>query len=929
QLVHKRKDGTLFPVEISTRLIEFDGRPVFQSFVRDITDRKRAEEQKQLSYDIANASTLFHDSIYEFSRYVHSRIKNHIDAVNFHLTLYDRENEMLKSVYVHDTFNTKVKTYERKFKNGLSEYVISNGKPLLLKISQLKQFIRKEGFTPKGELAQAWMIVPLNTEKRTIGVLTIESITDENAYSTEDIKLLEFISTQIASAVEKQQAIQEITKAHTAIENSMNGVISIDFEGNIVFSNPAAVKMWGFENANEALEARPHMLDYYDKAIHSKVNEILETIKTEGKYFDPEGLECMRKDGTGFIAQISASLVKNKKGDSVGITASFIDITEQKEIEKKYQTLIKTMNEGLIFSDENGILKYFNERFCDLVGYDRSELEGQNSFKLLLDRKDAETMRARVKDREKGVSEKYEIRIKRKKGNWIWCSVSASPVADDKGKFVGVMSTLSDITPLKNAEDQIESLAKSPSENPSPVLRVDKNYNIIYANTAGDMVLKELGLSGKRKITGFLRKSIMRCLKTNETINIDKLVGELHYLFTVTYVSGGPKWFQDIIGKENDYISIVGLDITERVNAEEALAKTEKQYKMLVENMNDGIIRVDNQEIIQYVNQQFCKLSGYTQDELIGNNASELLVDGDIELFKMRRRATRREKGKFENYEFPLKTKAGRKKWVGARGAPIYDDEGKVTGSIGANWDITERKIAERALRATNRELNTFMYKASHDLKGPLSSMFGLINLTREETNDPLVHRYLDLILSSVGKLDNILDDLIQITIIKQGKVQQEPVRISELIKDVLAAFSSLKDFNEVKITVNNKLNSPFACDSRLLKTILRNLLENAIKYRNASIKNSFANIEIHKKGEKILIEIADNGIGIPTKYHGDIFDMFFRANETSKGSGLGLYIVKNAVEKLGGTIKIKSNPNAGTTFTIYLPLDQQLNHEN
>ena len=233
---------------------------------------------------------------------------------------------------------------------------------------------------------------------------------------------------------------------------------------------------------------------------------------------------------------------------------------------------------------------------------------------------------------------------------------------------------------------------------------------------------------------------------------------------------------------------------------------------------------------------------------------------------------------------------------------------------------INEKEEMLAEIQESNKELNTFMYKASHDLRGPLSSMFGLVNIAREETKDPLVHKYLDLIKTSVKKLDNILEELMQITIIKQGKTQREPVKINELIKDVLQTFQSHEHFDEINITVSDKPTSRITCDSRLLKTVFRNLIENAIKYRNIGAENPFVHITVRKKSENILIEIADNGMGIPEKYHGQIFDMFFRANESSKGSGLGLYIVKNAVEKLGGTIQVKSKIKAGTTFSVSLP---------
>ncbi|HIA12874.1 MAG TPA: response regulator [Flavobacteriales bacterium] len=234
--------------------------------------------------------------------------------------------------------------------------------------------------------------------------------------------------------------------------------------------------------------------------------------------------------------------------------------------------------------------------------------------------------------------------------------------------------------------------------------------------------------------------------------------------------------------------------------------------------------------------------------------------------------------------------------------------------------DITSQKQIEKELQMRNHELDTFVYKASHDLRSPLASTLGLINLGRKEIKDKDGLKYLDLIHKSMYKLDEILEDLTQLTIIRQGKTETKPIKVTPFIANIVQAFERDPKFAGIDIRIKSKLKRPLNSDPRLLKTILRNITENAIKYRKHNSKSSYIYISVGSNHKEDIIRIADNGMGIRKTHQKNIFNMFFRATETSKGTGLGLYIVKNAVEKLRGRIEVISKEKTGTTFNLYLP---------
>jgi signal transduction histidine kinase len=228
---------------------------------------------------------------------------------------------------------------------------------------------------------------------------------------------------------------------------------------------------------------------------------------------------------------------------------------------------------------------------------------------------------------------------------------------------------------------------------------------------------------------------------------------------------------------------------------------------------------------------------------------------------------------------------------------------------------------SEQMLIERNRDLDTFIYKASHDLKGPLSSVIGLTNVARLDIRDPKSLEYFELIAKNTHRLDNILHDLLDLTRETKGSITCQPVLFSEMINKVLDILEHLPGYGDMKFNVSVNNTSFFQSDSKLLTSVFQNLIENAIKYRRISEERSVLNIRINGyEGNRVVIEMEDNGLGIPTEVQPRVFDMFFRAHKHSKGSGLGLYIVKTAIEKLGGTITLLSAEAKGTLFTVTLP---------
>lgn len=182
------------------------------------------------------------------------------------------------------------------------------------------------------------------------------------------------------------------------------------------------------------------------------------------------------------------------------------------------------------------------------------------------------------------------------------------------------------------------------------------------------------------------------------------------------------------------------------------------------------------------------------------------------------------------------------------------------------------------------------------------------------------INMYLGLISKSIERLDNYIREVLSISRNNRTMITNEKINFEEIIEEIKEDLAYLDEFKEVQIELNVKKESIFKSDKVRIKAIFDNLISNAIRYHNPYCEKSCVKITIHINEKEAQINITDNGLGISKKHIEYIFDMFYRANDQKMGSGLGLYIVKETVLKLKGTIEIDSLPNKGTTFTIVVP---------
>lgn len=271
-----------------------------------------------------------------------------------------------------------------------------------------------------------------------------------------------------------------------------------------------------------------------------------------------------------------------------------------------------------------------------------------------------------------------------------------------------------------------------------------------------------------------------------------------------------------------------------------------------------------------------------------------------------------------------------------SNGQGIPEDMLPLFDSISSFYDNFERdqKLVERVmdlssdelmesnleLKKLNEEMDRFVYSTSHDLRAPLLSILGLLNIIESENNQYDIKGYLKLLRDSTVKLDRFISDIIDYSRNTRLEITCVEVDFSSLIDDSFKHLNYMPGCSTLLKLINIDEHAKLYSDDRRLSIVFNNIISNAIKYQKSDIEDSYVNIEAEITNTELRVEIADNGIGIEEQYLKNIFDMFYRASPEAKGSGLGLYIVQETLEKLNGSIEVESAIGEGTKFTVVIP---------
>jgi two-component system, sensor histidine kinase and response regulator len=369
----------------------------------------------------------------------------------------------------------------------------------------------------------------------------------------------------------------------------------------------------------------------------------------------------------------------------------------------------------------------------------------------------------------------------------------------------------------------------------------------------------------------------------------------------------------------------------ERKQAEAVLRESEAKYRALVETTPNGITLTDLDGKIILCNQQTADLHGYNNpDDMVGINVYELVKPADRQLALQNTQKTLKD-GRVMNVEYTLIRKDGSQFLAEISATLLRDSSGAPAGFIGSTRDTTERT---RALEAESRLIKLreeFIASVSNDLRNPLFSLMGYLDLLRSgKVNDLNLHNeYLMRATKDANRLLGMVNELLDFSLSESQSLALNYAKVDlvALVQDVLQSFREQADARRISLKYAPRDPSLIAdVDLSRMRRVLINLVENAIKFSEMDDK---VLVKVESMNGNAIINVIDQGCGIPNEDYGKIFDKYYQVNhnpnKTTFGMGLGLYIASLIVEAHGGSISVESKLNTGSKFTVSVPVNRSI----
>lgn len=503
-----------------------------------------------------------------------------------------------------------------------------------------------------------------------------------------------------------------------------------------------------------------------------------------------------------------------------------------------------------------------------------------------------------------------------------------SPV-DGELRILGVSVDLTEVRFLQMEYNQsMEAFQKLVEISPDAIYIQSNAGDILFANPSG---VKLLGASDMKDLLG---KSVMNFIHPDSLNEVQKRIGNSEELNGKVSEQKAITLTGEIIDIEVVSVSfiyngilaeqVIVRDVSDKIKARQALYESREEFRTLTDNSTDIIARINTDLTFVYINKAITAITGKPLNYYSGKTAKEAGFEDHlcmgIEYIVQKTVAIGKATSLyFENPELIDKPF----RYAHVICVPEFDSAKHVTSVLCTVQDITELKENEKQLIQTSKDLDRFVYSASHELRAPLKSILGLANLIKHEIdheNYTDLSEYNSRIERSVKRLDETVQGIIDYSRNARIDIARELISFEDITSSIVENLSSLTNFSRIQFTTEILLDSTFYSDSRRIKIIVSNIISNSIKYADLSKEQSFVKLSIQNSTDGCDIIIRDNGIGIEPKYVQHIFDMFFRATSNNEGDGLGLYIVKETIEKLHGTITVESILKEGSTFKIHLP---------
>jgi PAS domain S-box-containing protein len=748
---------------------------------------------------------------------------------------------------------------------------------------------------------------------------------------------------------------EEVSQA--LLRNAGLGIYIVQ-EGNFLYVNPVFQNLTGYTEEELLGKYSLDLVHPEDREMVKK--KAVENLKSASGSV-PYEYRLVKKNGE--ILRVLEEVTSINYGGKRATVGSFMDITARKELEetikyseKRYRTILNEMQDGYFEVDLGGHVIFANNAVCRDLGYSMEELIGM-SYKDFTTEDDIESVfRAFNEVYRTGVPNKgFYSKSHRKDGGQGFYETSVSLLRNNKGEIVGFRCVGRDITERKQAEEALQKSQeryRTLAENAGEAIFVVQDGMIKFMNPKGAELS---GYSIEELASGPFAKFIH---PDDVNLVLNRYAGRLKgdpapqiYDFRILRKDSDIRWGElnavPISWDDRPAVLCFMTDITQRKQAEEALTQSEEKYRTILDEIGDAYFEVDLKGNFTFVNDQMTQHLQYSKEKLLGMNYRTFTVPEEIKnVYEAYNRVYRTGEPSL-SFSHKVIRKDGTRRISNVSISPLRNVKGELYGFRGISRDITTQKRLEeereallqdikrinRKLEEANKELQDFVYIASHDLREPLRkiSSFGTLlqDSLKEKLNEDQQENF-EFMIDGARRMQDMIDALLSYSRLTTKAKPSEWVDLNKVIKDLeKLELATILDETRGTIHVPKPLPSVQA-DPSQMHQLFQNLIGNGLKFHKEEIPPEII-IRAHEVANNMIrIEVEDNGIGIDEKYHGQLFTMFKRlhSREEYEGTGIGLASCKKIVERHGGNIEIKSTPGQGSTFWFTLPRERYLKED-
>ena len=887
----RTKSGQVLTGLFYAEILTVENEQLILSSINDISERKRAEEIQQESQ----------------TRY-RSLFENMLNGFAYCQMLFDGERP-LDFIYldVNRAFETLtgLKNVVGKRVSEVIPGILASDPELIATYGRVALTGQPEVFETYVEALKMWFAISVYGVKKGFFVAVFDVITERKQAE--------------AALRDSENQYREL------IQNANSAILRWRRDGTILYFNEYAQNFFGY-TADEILDRNVNILVPETESTGADLSSLVQDILDYPERFVNVVNENICRDGRRAWMAWTNKAILDENGQVSEILAVGVDITERKQAEQalldselKYRHTLEAMFEGCQIIGFDWRYLYLNEAAEKHNRRPNEELLGQKYMDMWPGIESTHVFRVICSCMQDRQPQSMENEFQFPDGSLGWFELRIYPMPE------GIVIFSNDITEQKQVAQTIASLARFPSENPNPVLRITHEGYLLYANEAAFFLLADFNLEVGKPAPVILSDPSNEVFDLQKVKEIEISCGERTFSVSIAPTPG------------NEYVNLYARDITSQKLAEKALWESEDKFKYVFDysvvgksiTLPDGTMQP---------NYAFWDMLGYSEQEIREKSWRETTHPEDIEITQKEIDAML--SGQKESARFLKRYlhRNGSIVWADVSTSLRRDTSGNPLYFITTVLDITERKQADEELKRSNAELEQFAYVASHDLQEPLRMVSSYVQLLQRRYQGKLdqdADEFIGFAVDGAERMRRLINDLLAYSRIGTRAQQFTPTKCEDVLEQSVGNLQLAIQENQAEVT-HDPLPEVLGDETQLVQ-LFQNLIANAIKFHgkkkpkvhiSASL-SSRSSLPINEaggswglRGDVWLFSVHDNGIGIDPRYAERIFIIFQRLNDRTKypGTGIGLALCRKIVQRHGGQIWVESNPGAGATFFFTLP---------